>query len=167
MATHSPVGSSVSCTLTIVGCYHDQPARCETCATGFTTKWTPQYRRPQTKTEIRQNIRCPLDMSRGHRICCRIYTYNYMQYTTGAYRLRAHFPSQHELGPRTPPLDDLTTCSWHGRNTCVWCSAPSALYRSAANRQAPERRHAQWSHYTFVMEGKHNLCLVGCCSLPA
>ena len=142
MATHSPVRSSVSCTLTVVGCCHNQPARCETCAAGFTTKWTPQYRRPQTKPEIRQSICCPLDMSRGCRICCRIYTYNYMQYTAVAYRLRAHFPSQHELGPRTPPLDDLTTFSWHGRNTCVWCSAPSALYRSAANRQAPERRHA-------------------------
>ena len=38
MATHSPVGSNVSCTLTIMGCYHDQPARCETCAARFTTK---------------------------------------------------------------------------------------------------------------------------------
>ena len=124
-------------------------------------------RRPQYTTEIRLNIRCPLDMSRGHRICCRICTYNYLQYTEGAYRSRAHFPSQHELGPRTPPLGVLTTCSWHGRNTCVCCSAPSALYRSAANRQAPERRHAGRSDCAFVMEGKHNLCLVGCCSLPA
>ena len=132
MATHSPVGSSVSCTLTIVGCCHDQPARCETCAAGFTTKWTPQYRRPQTKTEIRLNIRCPLDMSRGHHICCRICMYNYMQHTVGAYRSLAHFPSQHKLGPRTPPLGVLTTCSLHERNTCVWCSAPSALYRSVA-----------------------------------
>ena len=132
MATHSPVGSSMSCTLTIMGCRHDQPAHCETCAARFTTKWMPQYRRPQTKTEIWQNIRCPLDMSRGHRIWCRIYTYNYMQYTTGAHRLCTHFPSQHELGPKTPLLDVLTTCSWHGRNTCVWCSTPSTLYKSAA-----------------------------------
>ena len=131
MQTHSPVGSSVSCTLNIVGCCHDQPAHCGKCSTGFTTKWTPQYRRPQTKTERRQNIRCPLDMSRGHHICYRIYMNNYMEYTAGAYQLQAHFPSQHEFGPRIPPLDDLTMCSWHGQNTCVWCSAPSALYTSA------------------------------------
>ena len=162
MATHSPVGSSVSCTLTIVGCCHDQLARCETCAAGFTTKWTPQYRRPQTKTEIRLNIRCPLDMSRGHRICCRICMYNYMQHTVGAYRSLAHFPSQHKLGPRTPPLDVLTTCSLHERNTCVW-----RFTDQLQNRQAPERRHARRSHCAFVMEGKYNLCLVGCCSLPA
>ena len=167
MATRPPLGSSASCILTVAGCCHGQPAHCEVCATVFTTKWTPQYRRPQTKTEIRQNIRRPLDMSRGHRICCRICTYNYLQYTGGTYRSRAHFPSRHELGPRTPPLGVLTTCSWHGRNTCVCCSAPSALYRSAANRQAPERRHAGRSDCAFVMEGKHNLCLVGCCSLPA
>ena len=117
-------GPSVSCILTVVGCCHGQPAHYEVCATVFTTKWTPQYRRPQTKTEIRLNIRRPLDMSRGHRICCRICTYNYLQYTGGTYRSRAHFPSQHELGPRTPPLGVLTTCSWHGRNTCVCCSAP-------------------------------------------
>ena len=71
-------------------------------------------------------------MSRGHRICYHICMYNYMQHTVGAYRSLAHFTSQHELGPRTPPLDVLTTCSLHERNTCVWCSAPSALYRSAA-----------------------------------
>ena len=111
MVMHSPIRSSVSCTLTVVGYCHNQPVHCETCAIGFTTKWTPQYMRPQTKMEIWQNIRCPLDMSRGQRICRHIHTYNYMQYTVGAYRLRAHFPSQHELGPRTPPLGDLTTCS--------------------------------------------------------
>ena len=37
--------------------------------------------------------------------------YNYMQYTTGAYHSRKHFPSQHKLGPRTPTLDVLTMCS--------------------------------------------------------
>ena len=160
------LGSSVSCTLTIMGCCHDQPARYETCAIGFTTKWTPQYRQSQTKTAIRQQIRCPLDMSRGQHICCHIYMYNYMQYTD-AYWSRSYFPSQHELGPRTPPLDVLTTCPWHGRNTWVWCPTPFELYRSTANRQAPERRHPQRSHRAFVMEGKHNLCLVGCYSLPA
>ena len=132
MATHSPVRSSMLCTLTIMGCCHDQPACCEAYTAGFTTKWTPQYRRPQTKMEIRQNICCPPDMSRGDRICYRISTYSYMQYTAGAYWLHAHFPSQHELGPRTAPLDVLTMCSLHRRNTCVWCFAPSALYRSAA-----------------------------------
>ena len=132
MATHSLVGSSMSCTLTIVGCCHDQPARCETCAAGFTTKWTPQYRRPQTKTEIQQEIWCPLDMSKGHRICCRICMYNYTQYTIGAHRSLARFPSQHDRGPRTPPLDVLTTCSLHRQKTCVWCSVPSALYKSVA-----------------------------------
>ena len=71
-------------------------------------------------------------MSRGQHIFSSICTYNYMQYATGAYRSCTHFPSQHELGPRTPPLDVLTTRSWHGRNTCVWCSAHSSLYRSAA-----------------------------------
>ena len=79
---------------------------------------------------------------RGQRIYCCICTYNYMQYATSAYRSRAHFSSQHELGPRTPPLDVLTTCSWHGRSTCVWCSAPSLLYKSGANQQAPKGRHA-------------------------
>ena len=122
MATRSPLGSNISCTLTVMGGCHDQLAHCEMCTAGFTTKWTPQYRRPQTKMEIRQQIRCPPDMSRGQRICCHIYTYNYMQYTTGAYRSRAHFPSQHELRPRTPPLDVLKTYSWPWRNTCVWCS---------------------------------------------
>ena len=167
MATRPPLGSSASCILTVAGCCHGQPAHCEVCATVFTTKWTPLYRRPQTKTEIRLNIRRPLDMSRGHRICCCICTCNYLQYTGGTYRSRAHFRSQHELGPRTPPLGVLTTCSWHGRNTCVCCSAPSALYRSAANRQAPERRHAGRSDCALVMEGKYNLCLVDCSFLPA
>ena len=132
MATSPLLGSSASCISTVVGCRHGQSAHYEVCATVFTTKWTPQYRRPQTMTEIPLNIRRPLDMSRGHRICYPICTYNYRQYTRGAYRSRAHFPSQHELGPRTPPLGVLTTCSWHGRNTCVWCSAHSSLHRSAA-----------------------------------
>ena len=35
------------------------------------------------------------------------------------------------------------------------------------NRQAPERRHARRSDCAFVMEGKYNICLVGCCFLPA
>ena len=166
-ATRPPLGSDMSCILTVVGCCHGQLTHYEVCATVFTTKWTPQYRRPQTKTEIRLNIRCPLDKSRGHRIGCRICTYNYVQYTEGAYRSHEHFPSQHELGPRTPPFGVLTMCSWYGRDTCVCCSAPSVLYRSVANRQAPERRHARRSDSAFVMEGKHNLSLVGCCSLPA
>ena len=134
MATRPPLGSDASCILTIVGCCHGQLVHYKVCATVCTMKWTPHYRRPQTKMEVWLNIRCPLDMSRGHRICCRICTYNYMQYTGGAYQSREHFPSQHELGPRTLPLYVLTTCYWHGRNTCVWCSAHSSLHRSAAKQ---------------------------------
>ena len=65
MVTHSPLGTTMSCTLIVMGCCHGQPAHCEICALGFNTKWTQQYRRPQTKTEIRRQIQCPLDMSRG------------------------------------------------------------------------------------------------------
>ena len=71
-------------------------------------------------------------MSRGQRIYYRIYIYNCLQYTIGAYQSRAHFPSQHQLGPRTLPLSAISTYSWHGRNTCVCYFAPRSLYRSAA-----------------------------------
>ena len=38
-------------------------------------------------------------------------------------------------------------------------SAPPVLYILAAIRQALERRHPQWNHCTFVMEGKHNFVI--------
>ena len=46
MITRSPLGSSMSCTFIVVGYYHNQLASCEMCATGFTTKCVPQYKRP-------------------------------------------------------------------------------------------------------------------------
>ena len=143
MATHSPVGSSVSCTLTTTGCYHDQLAHCETCATGFTTKWTPQYRQPQTKTETRQNIRCPLDMSRGHRICCHICMYNYMQHTTGAYRLCTHtFPLNTSSGQGRHPLMFSQHAPCTSGTPVFGAPPPLRFTNQLQNRQAPERRHA-------------------------
>ena len=167
MATRPPLGSRASCILIVAGCCHGQPAHCEVCATMFTTKWTPQYRRPQTKTEIRLNIRCPLEMSRGHRICYRICTYNYMQYTGGAYRSRAHFPSHTSLDQGCYPLMFSQRAPGTGGTLVFGVRLTLRFTDQLQNWRAPERRHARRSDCTFVMEGKHNLCLVGCCSLPA
>ena len=63
MATCSPLGCSASCILTIVRHCHGQATHYETCAAGFTAKWTPQSMRSQTMTEICPYIRCPPDES--------------------------------------------------------------------------------------------------------
>ena len=50
------------------------PASVAMRASVVTRKWAAQYRRQCYTTEIRLEIRCPLDMSRGQRISTRIST---------------------------------------------------------------------------------------------
>ena len=77
------------------------------------------------------------------------------------------FPRNTRFGQRTPPLVAITTCSWRRCNIYGCYSTPSLLHRFATNRQALWWRHAWLSHCVLVLEGKQNLWLVVCGSLPA
>ena len=104
----------------------------------------PQYTAEQLSVEIRVEIRCPLDMSRGQRISTRISTdscsavYCGWTATTRARSLRA---ASYEARTLTPTV--ATTCSSSSRNARVCCCARSSLDGFTAKRQALEGRHAR------------------------
>ena len=167
VATRPPLGSSASGILTIVGCCHGQPVHYEVCATVFTTKWTPQYRRPQTKMEIRLNIRCLWTCPEGTvfvAVFVRITTCNTLEVHTGHVHT---FPLNTSSDQGRHPLMFSQRAPGMGGTPVIDAQLTLRFTDQLQNRQSPERRHARRSDCAFVMEGKHNLCLVGCCSLPA
>ena len=84
---------------------------------------------------------------------------------TVATHTRSLWTSAYEA--RTLPLAVITTCSSNACNTCVCCCAHSLLYGFTTNREAPKGRHERRVHWSFLLERKHNLWLLGYGSLPA
>ena len=70
------------------------------------------------------------------------------------------------FGSRTPQLPTVTTCYRRGRKPCVCCSSPFCFLDSLQTCTLLEE-DTHDGVTALLLEGKHNLWLVGCGSLLA
>ena len=94
----------------------------------------------------------------------RINTCNILRVYTGYVHT---FPLNPNPGQGRHPLMFSQCAPCTGGTPMFGSPPPLCFTNQLQNWQAPESRHPRQSHCAFVMEGKHNLCLVGCCSLLA
>ena len=136
--------------------YIHQSARSETCTIRFTTKWTSQYKRPQYTTEIQLNIHCS------------VFTVVFIRIPSVVHRRCTPITctlslSTQSSGQGGHPLL-LSQCAPSTGATPVFSALPPLHFTDSLQTSRLLKEDMQDGVTICLCEGKHSLCLVGCCS---